>query len=82
MAPEVSAGDRDAFDRAEAVLVLGSSLAVHSALRLVRRAAKDGKPVVIVTDVPTRADELATVRVVGRVAPFVNGWRRYWDVEV
>ncbi len=76
---QVSEAAGDAVDRADAVLVLGSSLAVHSALRLVRRAAKDGKPVVIVTDGPTRADNLATVRLVERVAPFVAGWRSYCD---
>ena len=69
----------DAFSRSVGItliLVLGSSLAVHSALRLVRQAAREGKPAVIVTDGPTRADDLATVRVVDRVAPFVADWRR------
>lgn len=75
--PEVATAAERAVDDAESVLVLGSSLAVHSALRLVRRAAKDGKPVVIVTDGPTRADDLATVRVVDRVAPFVSGWKEH-----
>lgn len=79
VAPQVSRAAEDAVDRADAVLILGTSLAVHSALRLVRRAAKDEKPVVIVTDGPTRADDLATVRIVDRVAPFVTGWRTYYD---
>lgn len=78
--PEVSRAAQEAVDQADAVLVLGSSLAVHSALRLVRRAAKDGKPVVIVTDGPTRADELATVRLTDRVAPFVTGWRNHYEL--
>ncbi len=81
VARHVSEAAREAVDEADAVLVLGSSLAVHSALRLVRRAAKDGNPVVIVTDGPTRADSLATVRIVDRVAPFVAGWRKYWETE-
>lgn len=75
--PEVARAAEQAVDDAEALLVLGSSLAVHSALRLVRRAARDGKPVVIVTDGPTRADDLATVRLTDRVAPFVSGWRKH-----
>lgn len=73
--PEVAAAATAAVTKADAVLVLGTSLAVHSALRLVRQAAKEDKPVVIVTDGPSRADELATVRLVQRVAPFVAGWR-------
>lgn len=72
--PEVADAATRAID-ADSVLVLGSSLAVHSALRLVRQAAHAGKPIVIVTDGPTRADNLATVRIVGRAAPFVAGWR-------
>lgn len=73
--PAVAEAATQALDDADSLLVLGSSLAVHSALRLVRQASKSGKPIVIVTDGPTRADELATVRLVGRVAPFASGWR-------
>lgn len=73
--PQVAAAATQAVEDAESVLVLGSSLAVHSALRLVRMASREQKPIVVVTDGPTRADDLATVRVVGRVAPFVAGWR-------
>ncbi|MGO1715450.1 MAG: Sir2 family NAD-dependent protein deacetylase [Ancrocorticia populi] len=73
--PQVAAAAAQAVEDAESVLVLGSSLAVHSALRLVRMASREQKPIVVVTDGPTRADDLATVRVVGRVAPFVAGWR-------
>lgn len=49
-------------DAAELLLVLGSSLAVFSGLRFVRRAAKLGIPVAIVTAGPTRADELAALK--------------------
>ncbi len=49
-------------DEASAVLVLGSSLTVMSGLRFVRRAAKAGKPVVIVNRGQTRGDEHASVR--------------------
>jgi NAD-dependent SIR2 family protein deacetylase len=46
-------------DAADSLLVLGSSLAVLSGLRLVRRAAKDGKPVSVINLGPTRGDDLA-----------------------
>ena len=45
-----------------ALLVAGSSLAVMSGLRFVRRAARDGTPVVIVNRGTTRGDELAARR--------------------
>lgn len=77
--PSVARAAEQAVDDADALLVLGSSLAVHSALRLVRRAAKDSKAIVIATDGPTRGDALATVRLADRVAPFVSGWRSHWE---
>lgn len=48
--------------RGRALLVLGSSLHVFSGRRFVMRAARDGMPVVIVNQGPTKADELATLR--------------------
>ncbi|UVI36994.1 Sir2 family NAD-dependent protein deacetylase [Brevibacterium spongiae] len=61
-------------ESAAGIVVLGSSLAVLSGLRFVRTAAKEGKPVVIVTDGPTRGDELADFRSISRVADFVSAW--------
>jgi len=52
-----------ALDRADALLVAGSSLTVMSGFRFVRYAAKAGRPVVIVNRGATRGDELATVKV-------------------
>ena len=52
----------DTVDRARALVVLGSSLAVMSGYRFVRRAHRDGKPVAIVTAGPSRGDGEATVR--------------------
>lgn len=52
-------------DAAEVLLVLGSSLAVMSGLRFVRRASERGIPVVVITRGPTRGDSLATHRVDG-----------------
>ncbi|GAB94311.1 NAD-dependent SIR2 family protein deacetylase [Kineosphaera limosa] len=53
------------IESARSLLVLGSSLAVMSGLRFVRRAARMGLPVAIVTNGPTRGDELATLRLTG-----------------
>ncbi len=50
-------------DRADALLVAGSSLTVMSGLRFVRHAVKDGKPVVIINRGPTRGDEFATLKI-------------------
>ena len=61
-------------DEARGIVVLGSSLAVLSGLRFVRAAAKASKPVVIVTDGPTRGDELADYRSTSRVADFIEDW--------
>jgi NAD-dependent SIR2 family protein deacetylase len=50
-------------ESARLLLVLGSSLTVHSGRRFVLRAAKLGIPVAIVNQGPTRGDEHATVLV-------------------
>jgi NAD-dependent SIR2 family protein deacetylase len=50
-------------DRASALLVLGTSLHVFSGRRHVVRAAQAGIPVAVVNQGPTRADDLAAVRV-------------------
>lgn len=52
-----------AFDRAEALLVVGSSLTVFSGYRFVRRAAEQGMPIAIVNRGPTRGDPHATLLV-------------------
>lgn len=49
-------------ERAEGLLVLGSSLQVMSGMRFVRRAAKRELPIVVITRGRTRADDLATVK--------------------
>lgn len=46
--------------------MVGSSLAVWSAYRLARAAADNGAQVAIVTAGPTRADDLAQLKVEGR----------------
>jgi len=52
-------------DRADALLVAGSSLTVFSGYRFVRHAAALGIPIAIVNRGPTRGDDLATVKVDG-----------------
>lgn len=66
----------DLVARSRALLVLGSSLTVQSGLRFVRAAEKQGSPVIIVNDGPTRADARATVRVHGRIDHVLEGWAR------
>lgn len=62
----------DLFATAQALLVVGSSLAVYSGYRFVRRAAEQGLPVGLVNLGPTRADDAVAVRVqepAGRALP-------------
>lgn len=54
------------FERAEVLLVAGSSLTVFSGYRFVRRAAERGIPVAILNRGPTRGDELARLRLDAR----------------
>lgn len=49
--------------RADALLVVGSSLMVFSGFRFARQAAEQKKPIVIVNQGRTRADEFATLKV-------------------
>lgn len=60
--------------RGRGLVVLGSSLAVLSGLRFVKNAHKEGKPIVVVTDGPTRADDLVTFRSISRVKDFLPLW--------
>ena len=52
-----------ALDRADAMLVVGSSLMVYSGFRFAQAAARDGKPIAAVNLGRTRADELLTLKV-------------------
>jgi NAD-dependent SIR2 family protein deacetylase len=49
-------------DEADALLVVGSSLTVWSGFRFVKRAAERKLPIAILNIGPTRADELATLK--------------------
>ena len=72
--PEVVAAAFGVLDNAEVLVVLGSSLTVMSGLRFVRRAARAGKTIIIVNDGNTRGDELATIRLHGRVENVLERW--------
>ena len=64
--PELVSAAYARVAEAEALLVVGSSLAVFSGYRFVRRAAELRKPIAIVTLGPSRGDDLADVRVQAR----------------
>jgi NAD-dependent SIR2 family protein deacetylase len=51
------------LDEADALVVAGTSLTVNSGLRFARRAARAGKPIVIVNIGETKADELASAKI-------------------
>ncbi|MGA8246691.1 MAG: NAD-dependent protein deacetylase [Nocardioides sp.] len=62
----------DALSADDALLVVGSSLAVMSGLRFVRRAARAGVPIVIVNRGATRGDDLARVRIEAGCSEFLT----------
>ncbi len=51
------------LDEVDALLVAGTSLTVNSGLRFARRAARAGKPIIIVNIGETKGDELATAKI-------------------
>ncbi len=68
-----TASGYDALDAADAVLVVGSSLQVFSGHRFVRRAAANGKPIVVVNRGVTRADTVAHLKLDGSCASLLEG---------
>lgn len=65
------------LERADALLVLGSSLAVYSGYRFVARAAQEGKPVAIVNLGPTRGDAAASLKLEGRLGEVLSALAAY-----
>jgi NAD-dependent SIR2 family protein deacetylase len=61
--PEKVAYAMRRVDEADALLVVGSSLTVWSGFRFAKRAAERGTPIAIVNIGPTRADELAAIKI-------------------
>ncbi|MEO8216855.1 MAG: NAD-dependent protein deacetylase [Acidobacteriota bacterium] len=60
-------------DESDGLLVVGSSLTVWSGYRFVRRAGEQGKPIAILNIGPTRADELAALKVDLGCGPALRG---------
>ncbi len=60
------------LDRAEALLVVGSSLAVYSGYRFVKKASERRLPIAIVNRGPTRGDEHAWVKVDGQAGAVLS----------
>jgi len=58
-----------ALQRADALLVIGSSLMVYSGFRFCRRAQEWGKPIAALTLGRTRADELLSLKIDAPIAP-------------
>ncbi|HTI75185.1 MAG TPA: NAD-dependent protein deacetylase [Mycobacterium sp.] len=58
-------------DRADALLVAGSSLTVYSGYRFVRRAAALNVPIAIINRGRTRGDDLATVKIDNGCSPML-----------
>ncbi len=69
------------LDSAGALLVTGSSLTVMSGLRFVRKAAKDGKPVVIINRGETRGDPQATVKLDAGVGESLGYLTGAWGLD-
>lgn len=61
------------FDEADVLLVVGSSLTVFSGRRFVYRASERALPIAVLNLGPTRADEVATVKVEGRLGAVLPG---------
>ncbi|MBI4899316.1 MAG: NAD-dependent deacetylase [Actinobacteria bacterium] len=66
-------------DSAPVLVVLGSSLTVMSGLRFVRHAARSGRSVAIINRGPTRADDLAAVRLDAGTSETLLALRADWS---
>jgi NAD-dependent deacetylase sirtuin 4 len=66
--PHVREKAQEMVEQADSLLVVGSSLKVFSAFRLVRQAVQQGKRVIVLSLGPTRADDLAGVEKIDQSA--------------
>jgi NAD-dependent SIR2 family protein deacetylase len=71
VAPNTLAEAWRLFDDSDVLLVVGSSLAVFSGFRFARKADERGMPIVIINIGPTRADEIAALRIGERAGEFL-----------
>jgi NAD-dependent SIR2 family protein deacetylase len=76
--PERVAESFALVDGADALLVVGTSLAVFSGFRFVKRAHERGIPIAVLNLGETRADALSTVRVHGKAGPVLSELRALW----
>ena len=53
----------DALNESSALMVIGSSLMVFSGFRFAREARRQGKPLLVLTQGKTRADDIATCKI-------------------
>jgi NAD-dependent SIR2 family protein deacetylase len=60
--PQVFVHAERLLEESDALIVAGSSLVVNTGMRLVERARKQKKPVIVINRGPTKADSVATVR--------------------
>ena len=61
--------------RADALLVVGSSLAVNSGIRLIEQARRRKVPIVVVNRGQTKADRVATLKIDGGTTEFLTALR-------
>ena len=66
----------DLVDQSDVLVVIGSSLAVYSSLRLVKRAAMQKKPVIILNHGETRGDGLAFAKIDSKCNDILQDWIR------
>ena len=71
--PEKVRASYTALEQARALLVVGSSLAVFSGYRFVRRAADLGKPIVVLNSGTTRGDRFAELKLGGSCGALLAG---------
>jgi len=65
------------FEQAEVLLVVGSSLTVYSGFRFVRRARELDLPVALINQGPTRADDLAHIKVAAAASEILAALERH-----
>ena len=63
-------------ESSDAILFLGTSLAVFSGFRFAKKAAAKGIPIYVINVGDTRADEIAYRKIEARVGDFLSGWAR------
>ena len=60
--------------QANGLVVAGSSLMTYSGYRFCLWAQQQGKPIVLLNEGKTRADDIATLKIGGSCAEVLQGW--------